>query len=327
MTPHKTFAQWLLFPLLAATSLHAVEPFSFVALGDTTYAVPADDPLYEQLIATINEAAPAFSIHVGDTKGYGDCGREFQEKQRAFFDAYAQPVVYTPGNNEWADCWKENRGGADPVAILALMREVFWSKPVSLGTTTMPLVRQADADPDFPELAENARWRHGGATFATLHLIGTYNQFELRGESLWNEAVRREQANLSWVKRTFAAAREAGDRAVVLAFHSNPFEEKLRYPGGPFEAVLAAIVAETDAFDGQVLVVQGHFHEFTIDRPVTKLDLDTPAVEHPNLTRLQVYGWPDMKAVRVTVDVSKPWVFSFEPLYGAESVSPHSDTD
>jgi hypothetical protein len=34
--------------------------------------------------------------------------------------------------------------------------------------------------------------------------------------------------------------------------------------------------------------------------------------------RLQVYGWPDMKAVRVTVDTTKPWVFGFEPLYAAE---------
>lgn len=311
--------------LLAAPAANAQEPFSFVALGDTTYAIPGDFPLYEQLIGAVNAAQPAFSIHVGDTKGYGDCGRAFQERQRAFFDSYAQPVVYTPGNNEGADCWKPNRGSADPLAILALMREVFWSKPESLGATRMPLVRQSDEDPAFAEYVENARWRHGGATFATLHLVGTHNQFELRVESLWKEAVRREQANLAWVKRTFASAREAGDRAVVLAFHSNPFHDELRYDGGPFEAVLRAVVAESDSFAGQVLIVQGHNHEFTIDRPITELDLDGPAVRHPNLTRLQVYGWPDMKAVRVTVDTSKPWVFGFEPLYAAESVSTTSD--
>ena len=51
------------------------------------------------------------------------------------------------------------------------------------------------------------------------------------------------------------------------------------------------------------------------------LDLDKPTVTHPNITRLQVYGWPDMKAVRVSVDTSKRWVFGFEPLYAEESVS------
>jgi hypothetical protein len=32
-----------------------------------------------------------------------------------------------------------------------------------------------------------------------------------------------------------------------------------------------------------------------------------------------------MKAVRVTVDTTKRWVFGFEPVYAAESTSTHSD--
>jgi hypothetical protein len=67
--------------------------------------------------------------------------------------------------------------------------------------------------------------------------------------------------------------------------------------------------------------VQGHNHELTIDRPVTQLDTDAPSFSRPNLTRLQVYGWHDKKAVRVSGDVSKRWVFGFEPLYAANSVS------
>ena len=31
--------------------------------------------------------------------------------------------------------------------------------------------------------------------------------------------------------------------------------------------------------------------------------------------RLQVYGDPEVRAVRVTVDPDTPWVFGFEPLY------------
>jgi hypothetical protein len=189
-------------------------------------------------------------------------------------------------------------------------------------------VRESDALPEFAEFAENARWSFGGASFATLNLAGTHNNQELRVEKYWREFVRREQANLAWVKATFAAARQARHRAVVLAFHSNPFDKELRYEGGPFEAVVKAIAAEADGFDGQVLVVHGHDHAFTVDRPLSELDIDKPAVSHPNVTRLQVYGWPDMKAVRVSVDTSAPWVFGFEPLYSAGvSVSPHKDTE
>jgi hypothetical protein len=317
----------LLIAVLFSTTA-AAEPFSFVALGDTTYAIPEDNAIYGELIGAINAARPAFTIHVGDTKGYGDCGQAFQESQKAFFRTFSGPVVYTPGNNEWADCWKENRGGADPTEILALMRAVFWSEPKSLGASTLALVRESDELPAFAEFPENARWTFGGATFATLNLAGTHNNQELRVEKYWHEFVRREQANLAWVKASFAAARQSGHRAVVLAFHSNPFDEQLRYEGGPFEAVLKAITAEADAFQGQVLIVHGHYHEFIVDRPLSKPDLELPGVAHPNVTRLQVYGWPDMKAVRVTVDTTKPWVFGFEPLYSAGiSVSPHKDDD
>ncbi|MDZ4730797.1 MAG: hypothetical protein SH820_12735 [Xanthomonadales bacterium] len=37
--------------------------------------------------------------------------------------------------------------------------------------------------------------------------------------------------------------------------------------------------------------------------------------------RLQVYGWPDMKAVKVSVNTSKPRVFGFEPLFGDGNIS------
>jgi hypothetical protein len=322
------FPRLFLAALLATGTAAAADPFTFVALGDTTYAAPADDPIYGQLIDAINAGQPAFSIHVGDTKGFGDCGRAFQETQRDFFARFGSPVFYTPGNNEWSDCWKANRGSADPTEILALMRTVFWSKPESLGRVRMPLVRESDELPEFGEFAENARWTFAGATFATLNLAGTHNNQDLRVEKYWREFVRREQANVAWVKATFAAARRAGQRAVVLAFHSNPFEQELRYEGGPFESVVQAITAEADAFDGQVLLVNGHRHEFIIDRPLTELDLDRPGVSHPNVTRLQVYGWPDMKAVRVSVDTSKPWVFGFEPVYAAGvSTSPHKESD
>lgn len=319
-------ARLLLAALFAAPA--AAEPFSFVALGDTTYAPPADNALYGELIDAVNAARPSFSIHVGDTKGYGDCGRAFQESQLEFFNRFASAVFYTPGNNEWADCWKANRGSADPTEILALMRGIFWARPESLGRARLPLVRESDEIPEFSEFAENARWTYGGATFATLNLAGTHNNQELRVEKYWREFARREQANLAWVKAAFAAARQARQRAVVLAFHSNPFDEQLRYEGGPFEAIVRAIDAEAEAFDGQVLIVQGHYHQFVIDRPLTQLDLDKPGVTRQNLVRLQVYGWPDMKAVRVSVDTAKPWVFGFEPVYSAGvSISSNKDSD
>ena len=137
-----------MFPRILLTALFATsaaaEPFSFVALGDTTYAQPADNQIYGQLIDAINAAQPAFSIHVGDTKGYGDCGRAFQESQRDFFNRFVGPVFYTPGNNEWADCWKANRGAADPTRD-------------TLGDARCVLVEDGEPWPSAPEAGARVR--------------------------------------------------------------------------------------------------------------------------------------------------------------------------
>jgi hypothetical protein len=297
------------------------EAFSFVALGDTTYDVPADEPLYESLIATINAAAPAFSIHVGDTKGRGDCGDAFQVKQKAYFDSFAQPVVYAFGNNEWADCWKDDRGKHDPIAVLSAMRAIFYPGPYSLGKRRLPLQRQSDGAA-FPAYAENVRWTHGEVTFLTVNVVGEHNNQLLRDARLWREFVERERANVTWIEAGFAAARGAGHKAVVIALHSDIFGALGRREGGAFQPVLEAVAAGAAAFAGQVLVVHGHEHRFIIDRPLREWDDAATSSVHDNVTRLQVYGWPDMKAVRVTVDTDTPWVFGFEPLYGARSLSP-----
>jgi hypothetical protein len=297
------------------------EAFSFVALGDTTYEVPADEPLYESLIATINAAAPEFSIHVGDTKGRGDCGDAFQLKQKAYFDSFAQPVVYAFGNNEWADCWKDDRGKHDPITVLNAMRAIFYPGPYSLGKRRLPLQRQSDGAA-FPAFAENVRWTHGGVTFLTVNVVGEHNNQLVRDQRLWREFVERERANLAWIEAGFAAARAARHQAVVIALHSDIFGALGQLEGGAFQPVLQAVATGAAAFAGQVLVVHGHEHTFIIDRPLREWDDAATTSVHDNLSRLQVYGWPDMKAVRVTVDTDTPWVFGFEPLYGERSLSP-----
>ena len=315
----------LLVLVLSFTSLGVnlarAESFTFVALGDTSYEIPDDYPLYRSLIATINAAAPRFSIHVGDTKGWGLCDDEFQLGQKAFFESFAEPVVYAFGNNEWADCWKENRGSGDPMAILQSMRTIFYAEARSMGQKKMPLTRQSDGD-DFPLYAENVRWATEEVTFASLNVVGEHNNQFLRDPVLWQEFVDREQANLAWIAAAFEYASSQGHKALVLAMHSDIFSDLGRLDDGAFQPVLQAISEGAAGFPGQVLVVHGHEHTFIIDRPLRVWDEDAGTSVGDNVTRLQVYGWPDMKAVQVKVDTSKPWVFGFEPLYPQPSLSP-----
>ena len=306
---------------LALIPVASAEQFTFVALGDTTYDVPADYPLYRDLIAAINETAPKFSIHIGDTKGWGDCGDEFQLSQKELFDTFASPVVYAFGNNEWSECWRENRGSLDPVVVLQSMRRIFFSEAQSLGATRMPLIRQSDVS-EFKDHAENVRWSTEQVTFATLNVVGDNNNQLLRDEHLWREFVDREKANVAWIDAAFESATTAKHKAIVIAMHSEIFGDLGRMEDGPFYPVLQAITKGAAAFSGQTLVVHGHEHAFTVDRPLYVWDDDATTMTGQNLTRLQVFGWPDMKAVRVSVNTDTPWVFGFEPLYAKVSTSP-----
>lgn len=342
---------------LALGGAARAERFDFVAIGDTAYNPSVDYPVYEALIARINKARPAFTIHVGDTWGALPCTEAQHRSILDWFAKYDHPVVYTPGDNEWADCRKADvleaysryvakkatpadlallmplrgldagmtsAGYDDPIGSLALIRKVFFAKPRSVGGKTMPLVRQPDVS-TFKDTAENTRWEKGGVVFATISVPGSGNGFLIQNEARAAEAIARNRANVDWIKATFAEAKAIKAKAVVISLqaslfvdgHGDEFSGKELRGGneGPYYFVALAIRDLAEQFGKPVLVVNGDFHDFLVDRPFMISQGEAKAPRHANITRLQVYGAPELKAVKVGVDTDTPWVFSFEPLY------------
>ena len=91
-----------------------------------------------------------------------------------------------------------------------------------------------------------------------------------------------------------------------------------RIDSPPYRFIIETIKKGSKDFDGQILVVHGDHHQFIIDRPLVEYKGEEEPSLFTNITRLQVYGAPEIKAVRVTVDPATPWVFSFSPLYVEE---------
>lgn len=331
--------------------------FSFVALGDTAYNIPDDYPTYQALIQTINASKPAFSIHVGDIWGVNECSEKEYERHRAFFNEYNHPVVYTPGDNEWADCaptqhlgtvsrFIAGKGTEEDLKIivdgtnleggfvrrlygdwrggLAGIRKTFFATKQSLGQHPIELLRQADVS-DFPDMVENAIWEHGNVVFGTVHVSGSANNFAINEEARALEAIARNRANFEWIKRVFSEAKSRESGAVVIALHAALFldgdgdtftrREVRGGQEGAFYWIVRAIRDLSAEFNRPVLIVHGDFHEFIVDRPFLVTGGEFEAPKFANITRLQVYGAPEIKAVRVGVDTSTPWVFSFSPLH------------
>lgn len=215
-------------------------------------------------------------------------------------------------------------GYADTLASLATIRRVFFSEPRSLGAVTIPLTRQADVS-DFDAMVENARWEKGGVVFATVHVPGSQNGFVINDARRAEEAIARNAANVAWIKDAFAAAAAGDARAVVIALHAGMFMDA---PGGdfankelrggqdgPFYWMALAIRDLAAAFGKPVLLINGDFHEFVVDRPFFVSQGEATMPRYGNVTRVQVYGAPELRAVRIDVDTDTPWVFSFSPLY------------
>lgn len=342
----------------SALGMAHAEPFDFVALGDTAYNGEADDPAYATLIDRINQVRPAFTIHVGDVWGGSDCLEEDHRRILGWFARYEQPVVYTPGDNEWTDCVdpkvlaayeridqgkartddkqlvaefqqlrnRAARPGNWALASLDRIRQLYYDTPRSLGKRTIALTRQAAVSDDHKQMVENARWAHGGVVFATVHVVGSMNGLSITGEDAAAAAVRRNQANIAWIEATFSEAAKTDAKAVVLAMHASFFDKGpatghttghsvLGGRAGPYGLVAMAIHDLAAAFGRPVLLIHGDAHEFMIDRPFLISDAEDQKPKGANVTRLQVYGAPEIRAVRIGVDTTTPWVFSFSPLF------------
>lgn len=342
---------------LSGPDLAQAERFSFAALGDTAYNLPGDVPVYEALIRRINAAKPEFTVHVGDTWGGLACTEENHRWVLGFFQQYAQPLIYTPGDNEWTDCRRaelldayarvqSGKGSpadqtllqsfrsfdaafasanfGDPLRSLATIRRVFFARPQSLGGGALPVVRQADVS-SHKAMVENLKWERGGVVFATVNVAGSGNGFTLNDGARAAEAIARNNANIDWLKAAFADAKARGAKAVVIAMHASLFVDgrgrtfsnrQLRGDEeGPFYWTAYALRDQAAAFGKPVLLIHGDFHDLIIDRPFLLSQGEAKPPLYANITRLQVYGAPELKAVRITVDTDTPWVFGFEPLY------------
>ena len=270
--------------------------FSFAVLGDAPYSW-LETLQFRLILQDLNAHDLTSVISIGDIF-WRPCTDDMYRQTREDFDGLRHPVIYTPGDNEWFDCWEPGSGDFMPQERLVRLREIFFNPPtVSLGGKRIALASQ-------PEFVENARWTDNGIVFATVHLIGSANgmrRFPARTAVDDAAVTRRTAAAAAWTREAFSAAKNSNASAVVIALHGNPFDEEPK-DREPFQPFLITLQEEVEQFQHPVLVAHGDQHRFRVDRP---LNLAT-------LTRLEVPGSPDVGWVRVTVTPNARDPFAFE---------------
>jgi hypothetical protein len=305
--------------------INAAKPAFSIHVGDIWGANPCTTAEYEKVRARFERFAAPVMYTPGDNE-WVDCREpEVLEAYVRYLRNQATPAdLALLGPLRGFDAAFTRRGYTDVVARLADLRQVFFSQARSLGKKPIPVVRQADVG-DFKDIPENVSWSYGGVRFATVHVPGSQNDFYINDGNVASEAVHRHNAGIAWLQRTFAEATKENAAAVVIAMHAQLFldgdgDDEFGLPvrgggEGPFYWVARAIRDFGTEFGKPVLLVHGDFHELIIDKPFRVVTGETTPAKYDNITRLQVYGAPDLKAVRVHVDTNTPWVFGFTPLY------------
>ncbi|MEO5767547.1 MAG: hypothetical protein ABIS92_04295 [Polyangia bacterium] len=341
---------WSLLDVQAhyATDAETVEGGQLVALYNPTWADPTlstvdlavfgDAPYgaaqvadFPNLIGAIN-SAPNVSrvVHIGDIKnGSSRCDDGYFAQIAAAFATFADPLIYSPGDNEWTDCHRANNGAYDPLERLDAIRKLFFPVPGrTLGAVKKDLLTQS-ALPATAVFVENTLWSEAQVTFAAVHIVGSNNSLlpwytdDTTGTKMDDPARRigeetaREAAGLDWLDRTFALASRQGSKGVALFTQADMWDPAIftagQYSG--FTATVRKLAALIRSFGRPVLLVNGDSHMFKVDNPLAAGDvLYGVAGAVPNLTRVTVQGSttaPLTEWLRLKVDPSTPAVFSW----------------
>lgn len=335
----------------------SLRPLTLAVFGDWPYSQYLLDNAHLLENSVNNDRDVDVVVHIGDlhsgsmpctsagilppiaTSNPGWNAAVFHEFQQ--FDA---PVVYTPGDNEWADCHKSKQfSSGAPLKELASVRSLFFAKPgTTLGRHEQRVLSQRDYfDATFPadsQFVENVVWMGSKVVFVTLNIPGGSND----DTSAWSgifadpaaqlqEATDRRAANLRWLQSAFDVARREHARAMVVAVQADMWDPEALAAGGagldqytPFVARLADLSV---SFGRPVLLLNGDTHLYGTDRPLADPTSTTGLIHHtqavPNLTRIVVQGSTNDPGewLRLTIDPRTKSVFSWENVVYCTSPS------
>jgi hypothetical protein len=293
----------------------SVSPFTVAVIGDVPYGTsPTDNSEFLKnpgLIAAINQDKDiAFTMHAGDIhSGKEYCTESYDRSIYQQWSAFAKPLLYTPGDNEWADCHKVKQGGGsydaatgqikyvldangqpvsyakgDPLENLKLVRSIFFAKPgLSLGASPMNVESQAQAydknNPADAAFVENTFWQKARVSFVTLNIPGGSNDdtdpwygTPAMSDAQKAEVAARSAANLRWLDRAFARATADNDLAMVIMVQADMWDAdgKNAQHLTEYKKYIDRIAALAKTFGRPVLLINGDSHVYRTDNPLRK---------------------------------------------------------
>lgn len=287
--------------------------FSYAVYGDAPYGTTPTDTSETDatpaFIRAVNaDKAVSAVVHVGDIhSGSQYCTQAYDQEIADLWAGFADPLVYTPGDNEWTDCHKKKEGGGaynpatgqidyvtdssgspvdyaggNPVDNLALIRSIFFPTPGgTLGSGRLRVLSQSQVDnhahPTDSQYVENVIWERDGVVFATVNVPGGSNNdadpwygAPTASPQQTTEAANRTGADLRWLDRAFSTAGNVHARAVVIVNQADMWDLDGKDAShlSNYEPIVSSLATHTKAFAKPVLLLNGDSHSYRSDNPL-----------------------------------------------------------
>jgi hypothetical protein len=288
--------------------------FTLAVFGDEPYGtVQGDHAQFDATPAFIDSinADPDVStvIHLGDLhSGKQWCTQPYDQSIYDLWTRFTDPLVYTPGDNEWTDCHKAAEGGGkydpatgqinyvidpatgqpagyargNPIANLALVRSMFFAQPGrTLGSGSLRVLSQAQLpDPAHPgdaQYVENVLWEQRGIVFVTIDVPGGSNNdadpwygTPTASADQLNEAAQRTAADLRWLDDAFFLARALHAAGVAVVSQADLWDLDGQTPAHltNYEPIVSSLATHTSALGKPVLLLVGDSHSYRSDNPL-----------------------------------------------------------
>jgi hypothetical protein len=288
--------------------------FTAAVFGDVPYgAVPTDTSqflAFPAYVKSINaDPDVSLALHAGDIhSGKEFCTQAYDLSIFNILKTLTAPLVYTPGDNEWADCHKIKQGGGtfnattgavdfardssgklvdysggDPVDNLALVRSIFFPTPGKAIGGAMTVHTQAqEFDPAFPtdsQYVENVWFMKSGVLFVAANIPGGSNNgtdpwygAPSMGSAQSQEVANRTGAAQRWLKTAFDRAASEGASSMVIMEQADMWDLDGVSPShiSQYKPYIDIIATRSASFGKPVLLINGDSHVYRSDNPLVK---------------------------------------------------------
>jgi len=264
---------------------------TLAVFGDAPYgASNADTAAFDATPAFIkavnHDPKVRLVAHVGDIhSGSQKCTVAYDQSIADMWAAFKDPLVYTPGDNEWTDCQKTKElpgsdFGGDPLQNLGAVRSIFFPRAgYALGGRPKQVLSQAQvATGTDANYVENVMWEQSQTLFVTLSIPGGSNNDDdnwyglPRTQAQTDEIAQRTQADLDWLDQAFAQAQADGAGSVVIVEQADMWDLDGKAPShiANYKTFIDSIAGHTLAFGGPVLLFNGDSHKYRSDNPLVQ---------------------------------------------------------